>query len=420
MLDVEERFMVRDLHRLGLSISEIARRTGHDRKTVRKAIKGTLEPAPKARGRRKRKIDPYVPYLLRRIGVGVLNARKLYQEIRELGYEGKESQVRSFVQPYRPRRQSVATVRFETEQGEQAQVDWAYFGTITYQGKQRRLYAFVMTLGWSRAMYVEFTVSTSIEWWLRCHVHAFHYFGGVVEVILHDNAKTAVIGRSREGVIRWNPRYLDFAEYYGFTPRACQPYRPQTKGKVERAISYVKGNFWLGLQFVDLGDLNRQALRWLNTIANVRIHGTTGEVPFERLPEEGLTPIHDRPDYDTSLIMHLRCSRDCLISYEGNFYSVPSDYAEESVMVKVTEGGDLLVLNEDGKTVAWHTLSAGSNQRVVVPQHYEGIPFSTGRPCRAGARQVAVPDLTPAPWPDAPLVEVRPLGTYEDLVELGS
>jgi len=138
------------------------------------------------------------------------------------------------------------------------------------------------------------------------------------------------------------------------------------------------------------------------------------------LPEEGLTPIHDRPDYDTSLIMHLRCSRDCLISYEGNFYSVPSDYAEESVMVKVTEGGKLLVLNEDGKTVAWHTLSAGSNQRVVVPQHYEGIPFSTGRPCRAGARQVAVADLTPVPWPDAPLVEVRPLGTYEDLVELGS
>jgi transposase len=420
MLGVEERFMIRDMHRRGLSISEIARRMGHDRKTVRRAINGTLEPAPKARRRKKRKIDPYVSYLLKRIGVGVLNARKLYQEIRELGYQGKESQVRSFVQPYRPRRQSVATVRFETEPGEQAQVDWAYFGYITHHGKRRRLYAFVMTLGWSRAMYVEFTLSTSMASWLRCHVHAFHYFGGVVEVILHDNAKTAVVSRSRDGVVRWNPRYLDFAEYYGFTPRACQPYRAQTKGKVERSVAYIRGNFWLGLEFVDLADLNRQAVRWLNSIANVRIHGTTGEVPFERLPKEGLTVIHDRPDYDTSIITYLRCSRDCLISYGGNFYSVPSEYAEERVIVKATEGGEVLVLDEDGEIIAWHTLSAGSNQRVVVPRHYEGVPFSPARSRPAAARQVAVPNLSPAPWPDAPLVEARPLGIYEDLVELAS
>jgi transposase len=419
VLNVEERFMIREMHRKGLSISEIARQTGHDRKTVRKVINGSLEPAPKERRRRKRKIDPYVPYLLQRIAVGVLNARKLYQEIKALGYEGKESQVRSLVQPYRPRRQSVATVRYETEPGEQAQVDWASFGFIVHQGKRRRLYAFVMTLGWSRAMYVEFTVSTDMTTWLRCHVHAFEYFGGVPEVILHDNLKTAVVERSSEGGVRWQARYLDFAEYYGFVPRACQPYRAQTKGKVESGIAYLRGNFWVGLEYVDLADLNRQATEWLNTIANVRIHGTTGEVPFKRLAEEGLAPIYDKPDYDTSLVVHRRCSRDCLISYQGNYYSAPADYAGERMMVKVTEGGELFVINEYGEIVASHSLAAGSNQRVVIAEHHANIPFSSSRPRRAGAQQVAVPDLTPIPWPDAPSVEARPLGIYQDLVELG-
>jgi hypothetical protein len=277
-----------------------------------------------------------------------------------------------------------------------------------------------MTLGWSRAMYLEFTVSTKIAWWLRCHVHAFHYLGGVAEVILHDNLKTAVVDRPGPGVIRWNERYLDFADYYGFRPRACQPYRAQTKGKVESGVSYVRGNFWLGLEFVDLADLNRQALGWLNTIANARVHGTTGEVPFERLPEEGLVPIYNKPDYDTSHIVHRRCSRDCLISYEGNFYSVPSAYAGERVMVKATEGGELLVLNENGEVVAGHSVATGSKQRVVVAEHYAGISFSSSRRRRPGAHQVPVPDLTPIPWPDAPLVEARPLGTYQDLVELAS
>ena len=180
MLDVEERFMIRELHRRGLSISEIARRTGHDRKSIRKVIKGRLEPARTSRRRRERKIEPYVPYMLERIARGVVNARKLYQEIEKLGYQGKETQVRRFVHPYRPRRQSVATVRFETEPGQQAQVDWGYFGYIVHNGKRRRLYGFIMTLGWSRVMYLEFTVSATVASWLRCHVHAFHYLGGYI------------------------------------------------------------------------------------------------------------------------------------------------------------------------------------------------------------------------------------------------
>jgi hypothetical protein len=263
-------------------------------------------------------------------------------------------------------------------------------------------------------------VSTKITWWLRCHVHAFHYLGGVTQEILHDNLKTAVVERPSQGVIRWNQRYLDFADYYGFTPRACQPYRAQTKGKVESGVAYVRRNFWVGLDYVDLEDLNRQAVGWLDTIANVRIHGTTGEVPFERLPDEGLAPVYDKPDYDTSHVVYRRCSRDCLVSYQGNFYSLPAAYAGQTVMVKATEEGELLVLNREGEIVAWHHLADGSNQRVVVSEHFAGIPFSSPQRPRAGAQQVAAPDLEPVPWPDAPMVEARPLGTYQDLVEFVS
>jgi transposase len=418
MLDVEERFVIRNLHRKGVSITQIARRTGHDRKTIRKVIHAPLERERRPRRRKNRKIDPFVPYLRERIEAGVLNARKLYHEIRDLGYRGKETQVRSFVQPYRQQHESQATVRFETEPGRQAQVDWAHFGYIKHHGKRRRLYAFLMTLGWSRTMYLEFTVSADMAWWLRCHLHAFQYLNGVTTEILHDNLKTAVITHAGDGRIRWNPRYLDFADYYGFTPRACRPYRAQTKGKVESGVRYVRGNFWPGLRYTDLADLNRHALGWLNGIANVRIHGTTGCIPFERLPDEGLMPIQDIPDYDTSLIAYRRSSRDCLISYEGNFYSVPAQYARQQVMLKVTEGGELSVLNQQGEIIAWHPLAVGSNQRVVAAHHYKGLHLNPRTPRKPGALQVDDADLMPTLWPDAPPVEVRPLDAYGDLVEV--
>lgn len=417
MLRVEERFMIRDLHRQGITISEIARRTGRDRKTVRKVVKNPLQPAPKARKRRERKIDPYTSYLKERMAEGVFNAHKLYQEILDLGYAGKESMVRAYVSPFRPAHQDKATVRFETQPGQQAQVDWAHFGYIQHQGRRRRLYAFLMTLGWSRAMYLEFTVSTIEAWWLRCHIHAFHYLGGVPKQTLHDNLKTAVLNRRADGSIYWHPRYLDFADYYGFTPRACQPYRAQTKGKVENGVRYVRGNFWPGLKYTDLTDLNHQAIGWLNTVANVRLHGTTGEVPFERLPHEQLASLHERPDYNTDIIIQRKCSRDCLVSYEGSFYSVPAAYAGQRLTLRITEEEQLLILNSDGMEIAQHQLASRHGQRTVVPAHYKGIPLSNRLPRVSGATQVQHADLAPTSWPDAPVVDVRPLTHYEQIVE---
>lgn len=416
MLTVEERFMIKDLYRQGVSISEIARRTGHDRKTIRTTLQTPLTTKPAARKPKTRKIDAYIPYLEKRMAAGVFNGQKLYQEICALGYSGKDRQVRYFLKPYRQAQQRQATVRFETEPGQQAQVDWGAFGTILHEGRQRRLYAFVLTLGWSRAMYLEFTVSADIAWWLRCHLHAFHYLGGLPQEILHDNLKTAVLSRTADGLIHWQPRYLDFAHYYGFRPRACQPYRAQTKGKVESGIRYVRGNFWPGLSFSDLTDLNQQARLWLDTTANVRLHGTTREVPFARLAVEPLQPVMNKPDYDTSLITYRRSSKDCLVSYEGNFYSVPAAYVQQQLLLKETESRQLRIFTLAGVELVCHPLTTGQQQRIVVQAHYADLTFGSQRKKRPSARQIVSNSLFGGL--PAPQVEVRPLQQYERWAEV--
>ena len=417
MVQVEERFMIQELFRSGVSISEIARRTGRDRKTVRGVINGPLIPATNKRLPKTRKIDPFVTYLERRIEHGVLNAEKLYQEISRQGYTGTARSVRRFIQPRRTAKQTAATVRFETEPGQQAQVDWGSFGTIDHFGRQRRLYAFVMTLGWSRAMYIEFTVSMDATWWLRCHLHAFHYFGGVPREVLHDNLKTAVLERTADGIVHWHPRYLDFARYYGFSPRACQPYRAQTKGKVESGVKYVRGNFWPGLFFDDLVDLNRQGRGWLDNVANIRVHGTTGDVPFVRLTQEALQPLAGRPDYDTSLVCYRRSTKDCLVSYEGNHYSVPASHARQRLLLKETEQGELGIYTLDGVELARHALVMGHRQQSVIAGHYQILRVNPPAKQHSGAVQTGV-RLLPARLPDAPHVEKRALRHYEAWAEV--
>lgn len=290
------------LYRRGLSISEIARRTGYTRKTVRKYVQAKAKQGPTYKRRPKRPsiLDPYKPYLYKRMAEGVFNCTKLLDEIRSQGYPARKTILKEFVKPYRDEKKELATVRFETKPGEQAQVDWAHFGKIFQEGRWHKLYAFVMTLGYSRAIYLEFTTSQDTEHFLQCQMNAFRYFGGVPEEVLVDNLKSAVLWRDGPRArVGWHPRYLDFAAHYGFIPRACWPYRAQTKGKVENNIGYVRGNFWVGLQFTGLADLNRQARSWLDQVANVRVHQTTRAVPLERLWEErkNLTSIDEVAPY---------------------------------------------------------------------------------------------------------------------------
>ncbi len=254
MLALEERFMIRELYRKGVSISEIARRTGRDRKTNRHiATAPDLSPPKPQRQAKPSKIDAYAPYLERRIAEGVLNARKLYAEILAQGYPGKESKVREFVHDRRPEQEPSGSIRFETAPGEQGQVDWGHFGFITHQGRTCRLYAFVMTLGWSRACYVRFTTSSDTAWFIRCHLHAFAYLGGVPRHLLYDNLKSVVERRDADDMVHWNPRFLDFADVAGFSPQARPPVSTSNEGQSGEWGEICAGKFLARLAFSGFG-----------------------------------------------------------------------------------------------------------------------------------------------------------------------
>jgi hypothetical protein len=180
--------------------------------------------------------------------------------------------------------------------------------------------------------YVEFTQRQDAETLLNCMVHALTYFGGVPATLLTDNMKTVVLDRV-DGQPRFHARMLDFASYYGFVPRVCHPYRPQTKGKIESTIRYIKGSFWPGLSFDSLQELNRQALAWCGE-ANQRVHATTREIPQVRFAHEGLTALNGQPAYDTSYVSHRQVAKDCLVAYRGNRYSVPHVHAGRDVIVR--------------------------------------------------------------------------------------
>jgi transposase len=177
-----------------------------------------------------------------------------------------------------------------------------------------------MVLGYSRAVFVQFTTTQRLEACLRCHVQAFESFGGYPRELLYDNAKTIVLARPELRAAapspspHWHPQFWDFAGYYGVTPRWCRPDRARTKGKVERMIRDVRESFFVGCQFVDLDDLNRQVAIWGATVANARVHATTGEVPAIRLARALLLPLTGRPPYETTLVVPRRVSSGCRVA----------------------------------------------------------------------------------------------------------
>lgn len=263
-----EYFMIEEMKQKGMNITQIAKTLGRDRKTIRKWLHHGPPEGYQRTVTKPGKLDPFKDYVRQRMEEGCHNAVVLFDEIQEQGYRG------SFMRPLRPVMQSKVTERFETPPGRQAQVDWGQF-IVDWNGKKKRLYAFVMVLGYSRMMYVEFTEDEKLDTLMGCHLRAMQYFGGTTETCLYDNMKTVVTGVDEHGEVVWNRRFASFADHHGFILKRCQPYRARTKGKVENGVKYVRHNFWPRVQtFTSLHDLNLQARKWMDTVANVRIHGT--------------------------------------------------------------------------------------------------------------------------------------------------
>jgi hypothetical protein len=230
-----------------------------------------------------------------------------------------------------------------------------------------------MVLGFSRTLWVEFTTSQDIFTFLTGHQNAFRYFGGYTRTILYDNPKTVVISRCGSN-ITWNEKFMDFAGFYGFTPRLCRLYRAQTKGKIERPFDYIRKDFFVGTKFEGLEDLNQKVLFWLNTIANIRVHGTTREVPFERLKKEkeSLLLLKDRL-YDTSCVEPRKASSDCRVSYEGNRYTVPYQYRRRNLTIRADKERIKIYADNPQEPVAIHSLFKGRGKDISDPKHFEGL-----------------------------------------------
>ena len=366
--------MIHTMAERGATISAIARAVGADRKTVRRALReGPQDAQPAGRPPRPSLLDPYKDFIKARLEVADFTAQRLLQDIRAEGYRGSYNLVKRFVAPLREEKRHRAVLRFETLPGLQAQVDWAGgFGTIEVDGKLKHLSCFSMILGYSRYQYVEFTLSRNLSAFLACHVRAFEYFRGVPAEVLYDNLKTAVVSHVG-GVVEWLPRFADFAACYGFTPRACRPYRAQTKGKVERPFPYIRSNFFLGRHFRDLADLNAQTRAWLDGTANLRVHGTTGERPLDRFEKErpSLRPLPQKA-FATAETVFRSSTRDCLISYGGNFYSVPHRHAARRGL-RVEVEADALSIYWREEMIARHALCQGKRRRIIDPAHLEGL-----------------------------------------------
>lgn len=361
--------MIHSYYQEGMPISRIAQEVGVDRKTVYRALSQESYQV-KERKTKSSILDPYKPYIEERLSKYNLTATRLFREIKAQGSSGSYDTVKKFVASIRGEQPGPACVRFETEPGEQAQVDWSPAGQVEWGGKKIKLWCFSMVLGYSRAMYIEFTTSQDLITFIRCHINAFKYFGGVPWTILYDNPKVVVL--SREGqAIQWNPKFLEFSRTYGFTPILCTPRRPQTKGKVERPYRYIKQDFLLGTEANDVVDLNQKARIWLDEVANCRVHRTTGEVPFKRLKEEKLRPLPPG-EYTITLEEVRKVSKDFVMSYEGNYYSVPFVLAGKEVTVRDT-GQELLIFYR-GEEVARHAKVQGKGQIIRDPRHEVGLP----------------------------------------------
>lgn len=305
MITKEELMKIQILHQQGLSQRAIAKQLGISRNTVKRYLRAALDtPVYTARAKGRSKLEPYTSFLHSRIKQAKpvhLSGEVLFREIKELGYTGSLSLLRQYLYQYRGKPMPEPVVRFETEAGKQMQVDWGQM-----RGGKQPIHAFIAVLGFSRAMMVVFTDNMRYDTLEHCHRLTFNYFQGIPREVWYDNMKTVVVERNAygEGQHKLNQAFYQFAKSMGFIPKLCHTYRPQTKGKVERMVRYVRDNFFRPLntklmalgQTLDVQSANEEVLIWLETVAHQRIHDTTKQKPAERLIEErkvlqGLPPI---------------------------------------------------------------------------------------------------------------------------------
>jgi len=367
VIDYETFARIKHLHDLkGLSITQIARELGLDERTVQRRL-DAKQFLPRKSVQRPSKLDTFKDTVVKMVESYPYSAIQIYQRIREDGFAGGYTAVKKFVRKVRPKREK-AYLKLAFAPGECAQVDWGSYGSVRVGETMRRLSFFVMVLCYSRQMYVEFTVSQTMEHFLACHQNAFIAFGGVPTRIMVDNLKSAVLKHARGEAPVYNPRYLDYARHQGFSVTACGVAKGNEKGRVENGVGYVKKNFLAGAELADFAAINPAARIWLDTIANIRIHGETRKTPAEMLLSERphllQLPLHP---YDIGNVSSVRASSQFRVALDSNRYSVPARFAGHPLTMKAYP--DRLCFYHEEKLIARHSRSYERNRDFEDPDH---------------------------------------------------
>jgi transposase len=367
VIDYETFCKIRDYHdRQGLTCAQTARALALHPQTVAKWIARSRYAARRAAPRASR-LDPFKPLIVRWLDAHPYSAQQIFQRLREAGFAGGTTIVRDYVRKIRPPRRE-AFLKLSFAPGECAQVDWGEYGSIAVGSTRRRLSFFVMVLCYSRLMYVEFSVSQTMEHFLACHEHAFAAINGVPAKVMVDNLKSAVLRRLMGEAPVFNPRYLDFAAHAGFNIVACNVGRGNEKGRVENGVGYVKKNFLNGLELCEFSAINPAVQIWLDTIANVRIHGETHKPPLELFEQErSQLKAPNALAYDSARSVMTRASSQFRVTLDTNHYSVPARYANRRVSLKAF--ADRVCIYYDNKLIARHPRSYDRHQDIEDPDH---------------------------------------------------
>jgi transposase len=370
MVGKEECMDIWALKRQGYSNRAIARKLGIHRKTVKKYLESREFPSYRMK-KRTSGLEPYYKVVEDWLSTEDYLATRVHELLAQQGYKGSYETVKRYVRAVKEKRDRIAYVRFETMPGQQAQVDFADFQVIGFDGQVQTLYLFVMVLGYSRHMYVEFVEQCTMTAFLDCHLNAFSYFGGVPCEVLYDNMKNVVV-RRHVGKADFNATFMDFAAHNGFKPVACPPYSPWYKGKVERPIDYIRERFWRGYHYIDFWLLNEDLRLWNSTVASVRVHGTTKEKVGDRFEREQgyLGPLPARP-YDTSEKVSRKVYKDCQVSFGGNRYVVPHTLVGRTVLLKIKNAA--LRVYKDAELCAAYLIPPGKGTLQAHPEFYEAL-----------------------------------------------
>jgi len=357
----------------GMSIGDIAKEFKIHRETVRRILsrRGFQEEALKSLHRGM--IFPFIPFIRETLEkYPNMNAARLWNMCCDLGYKGGSDHFRAQIRTLRPKKIAEAFLALRTLPGEQAQVDWGHFGKIKVGKAERKLSAFVMVLSWSRKVYLEFFFDQKLHSFLEGHNNAFQAFGGIAQTLLYDNLKSVVIERDGD-IIKFNRDFRDYAENVGFKPQPVGVRKGNEKGRVERAIRYIRGNFFEGRVFKDIHDLNNQARDWCQKEASMRRKPDDPSLTIaEALSVEriSLMPIpHPLPIAEESYTV--RVKKIPYISVDGNEYSVPHILVTQIVTVSLSR--DIVKVLVNGEIVAKHKRSYNRKERIEDENHIEAL-----------------------------------------------